>query len=278
MLKSFFTLVRVGNLLLAVFSVLAGYFLAAGPFNITALLGLVLSVGFIFMSGNVLNDYYDVDIDRVNRPERPIASGKVKVGHALILGLVLLILGIVTSALISYSHLIMAIGCGFLLVAYNAYLKRVPFWGNFTIAFLGGLVFIYTGFARIITPHCWFAAIFAFLIHFGREMIKDIEDMHGDVTYGAETMPIRLGVKFTKILFTISVVILIIATIVPYIIKVFSLVYLIIMVFLVDTLLIYIILKTIYASEKKDYSRISLLLKLDIVFGLIALFTSKISV
>jgi 4-hydroxybenzoate polyprenyltransferase len=192
---------------------------------------LSLSTVMIAAAGYIINDYFDVRIDKVNKPERMVIDKGVKRRVAIGAHTVINILAIIIGLAVSYSigmwklvifHIVCATGLWF----YSTTFKRKFLIGNFIIAaftaFVPLVVGIYelipcyreyhfsedsTSFAYIWIP-VFGITFFAFITTLLREIIKDIEDMDGDKEYGCKTMPIVLGVRTSKII----VIILIMAT------------------------------------------------------------------
>ncbi|MBN1755230.1 geranylgeranylglycerol-phosphate geranylgeranyltransferase [bacterium] len=276
MLRAYLKLTRPGNVILALASGAVGYYLGKGSINMMDFLMPMFAVGFVFSSGNVLNDYFDQTADAVNKPYRPLPSGQLKPAGALIFGLVLMILGLASAIMAGIIHFLLALLAGLLLFIYNWKWKRLPLIGNLTVAFLGGLVFIYGGLGRQLTAGCWFAAAFAFLFHLGREIVKDIEDVEGDRMVSGRTIPLIMGINKAKWIANLALALLIIITLLPYILGLFHLIYFLVVLIIVDSILILIIIKIFKARDRADYNRISRILKLDIVLGLAALLLSKV--
>lgn len=167
---------------------------------------LVSATIMITSAGYLINDYYDVKIDFVNRPERVLVGKKLKrrwviAGHTL-LNLAAIGIGFYLSLKIG----LIFFGAAFLLWLYSNQLKRLPFVGNLAIALLTGttllLVAEYFN-ERTYVIACY--AVFAAFITLIREIIKDIEDMKGDERFGCKTLPIVFGIATTKkILYLIS--------------------------------------------------------------------------
>ena len=148
------------------------------------------STALVTAGGNVLNDLEDIEGDRVNHPERPLVTGAISVQGARILAVGLFAGGIEAALPVILVEplvgVILAIALASML-AYEFRLKAAGFGGNLLIAALTGLVFLYGGAAAgnvlVLVP---FAAM-AFLASASREVIKDMEDMEGDV--GRSTLP-----------------------------------------------------------------------------------------
>ena len=189
-------LVRVGNLGVSFVGTLVGGLVARGtgltlPLEIwIAVLLAAVSTSLVTAGGNVLNDLLDQEGDRTNHPGRPLVTGEIstRTARALAAGL------FVGGGLVVVPLLLIAPWIGVLLVlaivallGYEFRLKSRGFVGNLTVAFLTGMVFLYGGTAAgnplILLP---FAAM-AFLATLSREVIKDMEDVAGDV--GRSTLP-----------------------------------------------------------------------------------------
>lgn len=183
-------------------------------FNIPVILAM-LAVFFETAAGNVINDYFDYNIDLINKPERPIPSGRISITNGRNYAYLLFILGTICGFLISYltsnwiPFMIVLIS-DMILYLYAYKLKTTPLIGNLTVAFMTGFGFVFGGYSinnpSIITTSI-FLGFFAFVMTAARELAKDIEDMEGDKAEGAKTLPILYGTKITAVLSAILIVI-----------------------------------------------------------------------
>jgi 4-hydroxybenzoate polyprenyltransferase len=181
---------------------------------------LSLSSLLIAAAGYIINDYFDLDIDRVNKPDKMIVDKIIKRRWTIIWHWVLSGAGVVLGFYVSWKTRSLAIGpanlaCVILLWFYSTVFKRKILIGNVIISLLTAwviLVLYVSEFNRIIFRdpdfHQRFArafkfavlyAGFAFIISLVRESIKDIEDKDGDERYGCRTMPIVWGVNVAKV-------------------------------------------------------------------------------
>lgn len=199
--RGFVRLIRLQNLLIIVLSqYLAALYLLEGItlFNPKLFL-LSLSTVLLAASGYIINDYYDVKIDYVNKPNRVIVGKVLKRRVVLFwhtfLNFTAISIGLYLNWKIAAIHFVSA----FLLWLYSNQLKRLPFIGNFTVALLTGIslsiVSIYFGQKAILIN---IYALFAFSISLIREIIKDMEDWKGDASFGCKTLPIIWGIRKTK--------------------------------------------------------------------------------
>lgn len=125
-LRAYIDLVRPANVTTALADVLAGYALA-GLRNHRALPWLLAATASLYAGGIVLNDYFDRDLDRVERPERPIPSGRVSVTSAAWLGSLLLIAGVLSAAQASRAAMIVSSAIAVSVLLYDSWGKRFPF-------------------------------------------------------------------------------------------------------------------------------------------------------
>ncbi|MDD1653205.1 MAG: UbiA family prenyltransferase, partial [Methanomicrobiales archaeon] len=136
------------------------------------------------------------DIDRINRPDRPIPSGRVTTRAALALAGLLFITGIL--ACIPAGPLCLAIAAvnSLLLVLYAARLKRVLLAGNLAVAYLSGSLFLFGGALAGMegAVRTLPLVLITFLAMMAREILKGAEDLEGDRAFGAVTLPAVLGV------------------------------------------------------------------------------------
>lgn len=229
---AFFNLVRFGNLLFIAATQFLFYGLVYGslvemPVNLHLFEGpfllLVIASIFIAAGGYVINDYFDVQIDQVNRPNSVVVDRHIKRRNAIIWHAVLSVSGLSCTFIVAqstgkWSLLLMNILSVFLLWVYSTKYKKTLLVGNVIISLLT---------AWVILSVYWFAARgwdanyvwlddemhydvkklfkyamtyagFAFIMTLIREVIKDLEDMHGDAQFGCKTMPIEWGVPVAK--------------------------------------------------------------------------------
>ena len=144
--------------------------------------------------------------------------------------------------------------------------------GNITVAFLTGLVFIYGGIAVENYDAAIIPALFAFLINLMREIVKDMQDIKGDEKASVISFPIKYGFQKSKILSLVVSILLILFTFYPFLIQLYRIEYFIIVMVIVNPLLIYANKILFEVHSEKNLEKVSIILKLNMVFGLIAIF------
>lgn len=187
--------IRPLNAVVAGCAGITGYLIASGTL-VPGVVVLFLVVFLVTGGGNAINDYFDVEIDRINRPERPIPSGDIGAGEVLRYSAFLFLLGIALSIATNVFCVAIAVINSFLLVWYAASLKKTPGAGNIAISYLAASIFLFGGAYAgpggllVVAP----VALITFFAMFAREVWKDAEDIEGDLALGADTLPIRMGI------------------------------------------------------------------------------------
>ncbi len=231
-----------------------------------------VAASFVMASGNVINDIYDIGIDKINKPHRPLPLGSIKVKEAYAIYFIFIITSIFISALVNEKALAIVLISILLLFIYSKNLKRIPLVGNVTVAFLTGLVFIFGGVVVGNPSAAVVPAGFAFLINLIREIIKDMEDVEGDKQAGVITYPIKFGFQKSKLFISLITISLIIYTFYPFITQLYKIEYFVVVMVIVNPILVYC-LKILFADQsQKNLKRTSNILKLSMVFGLIAIY------
>jgi geranylgeranylglycerol-phosphate geranylgeranyltransferase len=234
-----------------------------------------LTGAFITAAANAINDVYDLEIDRINRPYRPLPKGEITPKEAFVFSIIFFVLGVTSSAMINKATLIIAVVFAVLLYLYSASLKRRALIGNVTVSLATAIAFIYGGVAVEQVKNAFFPALYAFLMHFGREIIKDMEDVEGDRKNGALTLPIRCGIRPAQILTTILLGALILITQLPFFLGIYGIWYLIVVNVGVNAVLLFTILSMWLTPERSNYRLLSALLKADMLIGLAAIYIGR---
>ncbi|UCS94260.1 geranylgeranylglycerol-phosphate geranylgeranyltransferase [Echinicola marina] len=275
--SAFFKIIRSDNLLMMAFAqIMTAYFLVEKQMNGQSVIGdyklylLILSTITIAAAGYLINDYYDVKIDYINKPNEVIIGKGMRRRMVMFLHTVLNFAGIGLACLVGLKIGLIHFIAAFVLWLYSNSLKRLPFVGNLAVASLTGLAIWIIGFyyqrsELLVLTY----AIFAFFINLIREIIKDIEDREGDRKHGCKTLPIVLGFRATKnIIFIIAAIFITAILVVAY---------------KVNNPLLYIyfgglgilfflfMYKIYYADRKSHFTQLSRLSKLLMLTGVISM-------
>ncbi|RKU38782.1 digeranylgeranylglyceryl phosphate synthase [Candidatus Poribacteria bacterium] len=237
----------------------------------TRLLLVSIAALLLLSAGNAVNDYCDYNIDRINRPQRPLPSGQIQRRHALIFAIVLIVIGIYLGTRINRNATGIAILVSVALVSYAFWLKRTVFVGNLVVSGLTGVTFISGGVAIEAVQGTLVPAIFACLFTAAREIIKDLEDTEGDMKNGVRTLAIlnrRLAVAAA--LGFMALVVLF--SPIPYLFGWYSWHYLFAVVIGVDFVLIGLAIRLLRDASKESCASIQHWMKWDIFVGLGAIY------
>jgi len=270
------------------------------PFNNKEFVLFVISVVLLAAAGNIINDYFDFELDKEFKPERPLASGLMSLNAALYLHMALALTGIGIGFYLGWKNSNIHLGylyvvCALLLYTYSSFLKKIPLAGNLIVAGLSAFVFVLlvlfdVDYLRLIhagslfedlAPRALatlllqlkFYAGFAFLTSLARELVKDIEDYEGDAAYRISTFAVEYGRPAAK-WFTVFILVILLGAL-GYFMRDFynagankELLYLGIAVVIPVIVTVGLLIR---AGEKKDFGRISLLLKLVMLLGILSI-------
>lgn len=295
----FLQLIRFPNLVITALALwMHWYFLLKLPlnqegwtvdFDAASLMFLCLAFAMVMGSGFIINDIYDMEIDAINKGSRRIVGQYIGVRQAWVAFWALLIIAASISLILAYRFdklkyiWIYPVAAG-LLIIYSIWLKKTTLVGNLLIAGLCGAVLLIpliaesTSVARIpgdirqiVYKNFTICFLVAGLLTLSREIVKDIEDVPGDMAAGAKTLPISKGMEFSKvvvyILLTIILVLLFlrVGNTPPLGVSLAS----ILAGFIFP--LIFVISSIYRARQFKEFRRISTYLKLTMVAGMILL-------
>jgi len=250
-LKALLELTRPTTVLLAAAAVILAIIVGKGDiFYISLAIPAIVAVSCITAAGNVINDYCDVKIDKINQPSRPLPSGRVSLESAKFFAFLLFTVGIFFSLFLPLLCIIIAVANSFLLVIYAMFFKKSGFLGNLIVSCMIASLFVFgaapTG--QIIIGV--FLAIMAFFASAVREVLKDMEDVLGDKLGGAKTLPTGRGKKKTEAIVISLLLLAIMFSPVPYLTEVFSLYYIFVVV-IADLFFARVIISVLNSSKVK---------------------------
>ena len=274
---SLFSVVRGYNILIIVLAqYLASIYILAPDlplrkvvFDIN-LFAIVVASALVIASGYIINNFYDAEKDLINRPRKSMLDRLVSQRFKLSAYFVLNFLSVLAASYVSFRAVVFFSAYIFGIWLYSHKLKRIPFLGNFVSSILAispfFAVFVYyKNFDTVIFVH----AVFLFLLILSREMIKDLENMTGDLAQNYKTIPILYGAKVSK--FFISVLVLL--TLIPSLLLIlkFDVGYMHFYFIGCVLLLLLFLILLLKSGTKRHYVWLHNILKLIIVVGVFSI-------
>jgi geranylgeranylglycerol-phosphate geranylgeranyltransferase len=236
----YINILRPINLIFSALSVIITAHLTDSLHQTIIIINAVVVVVSFAGASNILNDIFDINIDKKNQPYRPLPSGKISIWNALVYMLAIYFFGIY--ALFNLSELAIEIALLIvlpILILYTPVFKRIPLIGNIAVAAVLGMVFIFSEAAFTNTVSMvWIPAWLAFGLTFIRELIKDMEDVQGDYLNGAKTFPVVFGVDKSLYLAYLLIITFCILWWIPYYNNLYGNIYAITLLFTVEIPLI----------------------------------------
>ena len=262
-------LLRPVNGLMAAVAVLVGAHVSRSPVHWgPALVGAAVAFAASGAS-NALNDRLDVSTDAVNRPGRPIPSGRLTRGAALVAACVLGAASVALAASIGPGAVALALAWLVLTVLYSAVLKGVPLLGNAAVALVASTPFLMGGISQGGYLLSLIPCGLAFLIHLAREIVKDVEDVEGDGAAGVRTFAVRRGAASSFAAARGVLMAVIALSALPFVFGVYGWGYAG-LVAVIDAVLVWLMLSMEANSLSKGFGSPSNVLKAVMVLGLLA--------
>ncbi len=239
-MNAYLEIIRPGNAVMAAIAVILMMIVAhyyALPIILCAVIVFICTGG-----GNTINDVFDYKIDEINKPHRPIPSGRISLKSARYYSYLLFLIGVILSIVIDYQvnsiwPSVIVIPAVIIMYFYARNLKAMPLVGNLTVATLTGFCFVIAGTViscatssiKILFISVYLG-LFACFMTLAREIVKDMEDIEGDKVEGARTFPILYGKKISSIISIILIVVTTLMCPVLYIFGIFNVFYMIMMI------------------------------------------------
>ena len=289
-------LFRLGNNFIGVFGVVLGSIVAVGgiPGGVFAQTTILHSASVLFFmcSWNAINDIYDFEIDLVNRPDRPLPGGRISIKNAKIASLVTMLLSIFSLAISYYLISIAELEAGLktsdwlpsifiwataliLLINYEFpfgfRLKEKGLPGNIAISLSIGLVVVFGSSAALqpFNMKVWSLFTIGIFLSISREIIKDVEDMEGDV--GRNTLAMRIGADNARTVAWVASLLALASMLIPFAIGIFPPLHVVLVIPAVMTLMM--VKGKIITGEDNSASG---MLKKSILLGLSAILISSL--
>ena len=260
--------VVMGGVTILISSVISKY---NGPINVIVLSALV--VVFYTMGANILNDYFDHKIDKINRPDRPISLGLIARNHALIISIVSFIIGTLIAMQLNKNSQLVSIGISLpLIIMYNSKLKNYPLIGNIVVALILSLSFIYAGVIFENTRPLIIPSLLCFGLTLIREIVKDMADYIGDNALGAKTFPIVFGKNKTIVLCIGLSVLLGIGSFIPFLTGYYNIFYGVSLIMSVEIPLAVVVISLLNKPNIETAKRSATMLKLSTLGGLFSIY------
>ncbi len=251
---------------------LAGIICSVGQLPFGKIILASVSGAFVAAAENVINDYFDVEIDKINRPERVIPQNLLTKKEALIFFAILKFFAFYLALQINKTAFLIVIVTSVLLFLYSFKLKHVALIGNVIVGLLTGMAFIYGAVAVGNWKAGIFPALFAFMVNLAREILKDIEDIEGDRKMGLLTFPIKFGIRQSIYVVSGIIILLVIFTTIPYFLDIYNIKYFIFVLIIVDSLFVYFVKELIRSGTTVNLRKLSNLLKINMLLGLTAIY------
>jgi len=269
-------LIRPVNAVIAFLAVMAGAATVSRMFLSQQVVLGAISASLILMSGNAVNDVFDIEADKVNRPKRPLPRGDLSPKQALIVSLILASLALVIALSINLRCLLVAFFYAAIFFAYAAWLKPTGLAGNIVVSSGTGMSFIFGSFTiDWFLPLTAIFAICAFILNLGREIVKGAEDLEGDRLRNCKTIAIRHGPRVAGLVVAALYVALLPLSVMPFLLGYTGLAYLASI--CVADIVVLAVIRECTVLHPKNAQRASRLIKVSMALGIVALFVGAIS-
>lgn len=286
---SFLKLIRYPNLLMvSATMLLTKYILVDSSINTDFITIqfclLILSVVFITSSGYIINDIFDIEADKINKPSKTFIGNSISKKNAWLSYFIINFIGLSLGVYVSFSinkpiNSLFFIGTTIGLFIYSKYLKKTPLLGNICIAFFTTLtiiisyVFHNNNVSTSITNIIKCYVLFSFLTTLIREILKDIEDIQGDYKLNMKTLPIIIGIRRTnRVTVAFSLLLILILIIITKEFLLYSPTLLAYCAIFIIVPLFIFTYKLYNAKTKKDYSFLSAFIKFIMLSGILSMF------
>ncbi|GAB3826514.1 geranylgeranylglycerol-phosphate geranylgeranyltransferase [Pontibacter rugosus] len=277
-MKSILTLIRARNLLMIALSqaLVQACLLAPGveweKLQEPGFLLLVLSTICIAAAGYIINDYYDVKIDAINKPNRILVGRRIRRRRAMFAHLILSGIGVLIGMALSFKVGFINLGVVLLLWGYSARMKKMLLVGNVVISLLAAtMLLIVAVYDDKLNNRTLSYALFALIISLIREIIKDIEDMKGDASFDCRTLPIVAGMRGAKLVLYPLIALFMAFVIVVILHPATRLLFDGYMIALVLLPTVWLVVKLVRADRIRDFAYLSNLNKLIMLTGILSM-------
>lgn len=276
MFKEILKVLRIHNLILGALAVfISGYLLDESINYLTIYCALIVMITMALTY--VMNDYIDVESDKINHPHRSLPSNQLNNKNIIFITLFLVFLLFVLCFQINFLAIkflfILIMPCAFL---YNFFFKNFPLIGNAVTSILLSGIFIFSEivFIKSYTVLC-LPFFLCFIFNFLREMIKDMHDYDGDLHVNSYTAPIVFGKKnMNRLIVFYTILLMIICLLINFIFE-FDINFLVLLIILIEIPLLYSVFLLIKYPNKTTYKYLSDLLKYLCLNGLIIIMLTK---
>jgi geranylgeranylglycerol-phosphate geranylgeranyltransferase len=247
---------------------LGGYVAGTGAWGNVIL--AILATWCITAAANGWNDYRDIEIDKINQPNRPLPAGLVSPRSVLIYSLVMMAASILLAAFINTTAFFIALASAVLLYLYSWRLKSTVLMGNAIVATISAMSAVFGGIAAGNPgPSLWLAAIIASAI-MGREVLKTLADYEGDLHQHCRTVATVWGRRHARIVFYILAAATLVVMMVPYMLNVYRPVYAFIVALGVYPVLLYVLLRVTRERTGPQLEKLSQIMKYDFMIWFVA--------
>jgi geranylgeranylglycerol-phosphate geranylgeranyltransferase len=271
-MKEYFEIIRPINCLMFFLTGLFSCYITIKNIGVfldnRALLGS-FSLFLICAGGHAINDYFDVKIDKINKPMRVLPSGRLEPKNVMIFSMILLLISIVISSIINLNTLLLSLIMCILTILYGKYSKMSKIFGNVIISLIVSLILVYAIFITgKMFPIVWIIPV-AFFISMSREITKDIEDVKGDKSISKSSLPLKFGIRGSSIFAFLFLLLALIFAYIPYFFSVFN--YRYFLVLLVNLIISIYTSKKFLRQPQKNVKMYQKFIKLWMILGLIAI-------
>ena len=253
-IKGFYQLFRLELPFAAGICVIAGELIAKGSSIYIHELLMGFFVGFfISSSALILNDYFDIESDKINSPTRPLPSGKVKPTEVILLTIITTSIGLIIALLISIIAFIIGIVFWIIGFLYNWKFKETGLLGNIMVSSSVAITFIFGGIAvgQPWNKIVWFFGLFVFFIDLGEEIASGAMDEKGDKKRNSKSIAITKGKDYAIRISSSLFILVILISFIPYILQWLGITYLI-MIAIMDTIIIFSTFKLLISKTPKE--------------------------
>jgi len=274
-LRGVLRLLRPVNAVMAFLAVISGAATVTRMFLGQEVLLAAISASLILMSGNAVNDVFDLEADKVNRPGRPLPRGDLSVKQALVVSLMLAGLALILALSVNLRCFLVALFYAVMFFIYAAWLKPTGLLGNVVVSSATGMSIIFGSFTvDWFLPLTAIFAVCAFILNLGREIVKGVEDLAGDRIRNCRTIAMRHGSRTAGLVVVALYVVLLPLSATPFLLGYTGLAYMM-SIFAADIVILAVIRESA-VLHSENAARASKFIKLSMALGIAAFFVGAV--